>query len=103
MTGTVGTSHPDRRWVAEICPLLAKASAFSPMLFPLHPRRLLQLFHGSRRAARLAPSHPHRLRHGGASMDAVDQHTDLSIMARGNWKSARPCELIVGLVATSAW
>ena len=49
----------------------------------------VRLFHLSRKLASLAPSHPHRLRHGGASADAVLNVQDLTIQQRGRWASIK--------------
>ena len=76
-----------RAWLRQVATLLASRPRRHNLLFGEASVRWSQLFNLSRQAAGLSNASPHQLRHGGASMDAVDQHTDLSIMARGNWKS----------------
>ena len=61
-------------------------------LFELTPKRYQQLFQSAWKAALLPPSHPHRLRHGGASHDGLlprSQMSDLDIQMRGDWASAK--------------
>ena len=49
---------------------------------------VLSLFTGlARRAAKLSSSHPHRLRHGGASADSLEGISDFTLMDRGHWMS----------------
>ena len=76
-----------RAWLRQVATLLASRPRRQTLLFGEASAKWSQLFNLSRQAAGLSKASPHQLRHGGASMDAVDQHTDLSIMARGNWKS----------------
>ena len=54
------------------------------------PQVFHRLFMQSRAAAGLERSHLHRLRHGGASADALLQSlTDLDIATRGRWASLK--------------
>ena len=45
--------------------------------------RYLSRWHLSRQLGRQERAHPHRLRHGAASADAMNHATDLTLMERG--------------------
>ena len=55
------------------------------------PARYNELFRLARALANLGPSSAHRLRHGGASADALltgpDAVTDLTLASRGRWSA----------------
>ena len=90
-TAEMGGSHPDRRWLQKLCPLMVGYRSSDPRLLAMEPARYQFLFRLARRLASLPPIGAHRLRHGGASADALlrgEQHvTDLALAARGRWAS----------------
>ena len=102
VTTEVGV-NVSRAWLSTVASLLASRPRRHNLLFGEASARWNQIFNLSRQAAGFSKASPHQLRHGGASMDAVDQNTDLSIMARGNCKSAGSVQIYGGLVATSAY
>jgi len=91
VTKMVGATDERRRWLTHLLrPLLRSGLGQDRLLGPLNPGRYLKLFHRSRVLASLQPSHPHRLRHGGASLDGLDQNIgDQTLQDRGGWKSVK--------------
>ena len=85
----IGCSHMDRAWLARLCQVVIRAPHRDASLLGLKPRRFLELFHLARAAAQVEPAHPHQLRHGGASADAMHGNTDAALMERGSWSSTR--------------
>ena len=88
-TKYLGATNADRAWLAQLCRPLLSMSRRSPYLFPITQRRYLRLFHLAHSLANVPASHPHRLRHGGASADALAQCSDLCLMERGPWRSVQ--------------
>ena len=83
----IGATHPARAWLQQLCPLLQAASAPGELLLQLTPAEYRRLYNVSRALAGLPPSTPHRLRHGGASADALQGATDTALADRGHWAS----------------
>ncbi len=83
-----GCSHVDAAWSAQLCRVASRAPHHDTFL-GLKPRRFLELFHLARATALVEPAHPHQLRHGGASADAMHGNTDAALMERGSWSSTR--------------
>ena len=75
VTMEIGANLP-RAWLRQVATLLASRPRRQTLLFGEASAKWSQLFNLSRQAAGLSKASPHQLRHGGASMDAVDQHTD---------------------------
>ena len=92
-TVAIGTSNKRRLWLRQLCRPLTLHSPSDKRLLCMTPKRYLQLFHLGRRLAHLAPSNPHRLRHGGASADGLltsgEQLSDLEIASRGRSRSMK--------------
>jgi hypothetical protein len=92
-TVTLGSSHPDRKWVGDLAEIIHARSKSHELLYELSALRWANRFHHARKMAQLAPSVPHRLRHGGASADGVltkeDRLDDLTLSDRGDWASTR--------------
>ena len=86
---SIGTSHASRGWLVELCPLLLAVSKGSSSLLSLTARRYLELFHAARGLAAVEPGHPHQMRHGGASMDALNGATNTSLLDRSGWTSTK--------------
>ena len=87
----IGSTHPDRAWIAKLLVHVKAATATEERLFPFTGPRYLELFHASWKAASLPPSPPHRLRHGGPSMDGLlarNLVSDFDIQSRGERASA---------------
>ena len=78
---------PERAWISKLCPLLLQHRRGDPRLIPLDQTYYVKLFHDAHNLAQVPASHPHRLRHGGASVDALRGVTDFSLMERGGWRS----------------
>ena len=89
VTKSVGCASCVRAWVTQLCPLLAAQRPRPDMLFPLVYTTYLEYFHLSGVLANVVPGHPHQMRHGAASMDALAGAQDLSLLERGNWKSIK--------------
>ena len=88
----IGSTHPDRAWIAKLLTHVKVATASEERLFPFTGPRYLELFHACWKAASLPPSHPHRLRHGGPSMDGLlarNLVSDFDIQSRGEWASTK--------------
>ena len=81
----VGATNPARLWLASLCQCLWSSSSADGLLLGLTPAEYRRLFHAGRRLARLPPSTPHRLRHGGASADGALGVSDCTIADRGHW------------------
>ena len=86
-TITIGSTCPRRAWLTKVAAALATRT--SGPLLPLTEPRHRALFHRSRQLAGLQVSHPHRLRHGGASADGAAQLPEATIQARGRWVHAK--------------
>ena len=86
-TITIGSTCPRRAWLTKVAAALA-ARRTGP-LFPLTEERHRAIFHTSRRLANLPVSHPHRLRHGGASADGAALLPEATIQGRGRWVSPK--------------
>ena len=69
--------------------LIAALPRSGRTLLDLTPARYLELFHLSRQLANVVDAHPHQLRHGGASADALIKASDATLMDRGNWGSVK--------------
>jgi len=91
LTGGVGATCAKRRWLQQLCPLLQACprGASERRLFPLHQDEMQAMFVEGRRLAGLRPSHLHRLRHGGASVDGMDAVADSVMLERGSWAALR--------------
>ena len=85
----VAQPNRERAWIAGLCPLLLKLHPANGLLLGLTQRRWLELFHLSRASAQVGAAVPHRLRHGGASMDALAGTSDGALMERGPWGSPK--------------
>ena len=87
----VGESNPDRRWMSEVGTLLKNHRKKQHLLLGLLPSRYVHLFQLSRALAKLERSTPHRLRHGGASLDGcqtgIHRLSDVAMLERGSWTS----------------
>ena len=87
----LGASNRRRAWLTRLCPALKRRRPQEPLLIGLTASRYMQLYALGRSAAGLPPSNLHRLRHGGASADALltkgEQLSDLDICSRGRWAS----------------
>ena len=86
LTVAIASTHSERAWLSEVAEALHRTATSSPMLVPMTPHMYLQLFKLARELAKLKGySHPHQLRHGGASMDAMqtgpDRMTDIDLGA----------------------
>ena len=90
-TAAIGATHPSRKWLTRLCAPLRAINPSDPRLLGLDPARYHELFRRARVLAGLMPSSPHRLRHGGASADALLTNelsvSDLTIASRGRWAS----------------
>jgi len=86
-TVLIATSNPARAWLTQLLPPITAQRHPSGSLLGLTQSTFVRLFHASRRAAKLPPSWPHRLQHGGASADALAGCSDLTIADRGRWAS----------------
>ena len=88
-TVAIGISNPKRRWLQTLCAGISRLPHPEGLLLGLSTKRYYQLFNHARAAAALPASSPHRLRHGGASVDSLQQGdaklTDLDIASRGRW------------------
>ena len=89
LTMEVGGTHPRRAWLSPLMALLAQPDSVDPRLLKLDSEIYTRLFHSSRTLAALPASHPHRLRHGGASMDGLNKLGDLEMQRRGQWRSPK--------------
>ena len=91
LTVAIGSTAKRRAWLATLCQPLANRHHPSKTLLGLDVKRYNELLHLARKLAGLDPSSPHRLRHGGASADALlendEKITDLEIASRGRWQS----------------
>ena len=92
-TVTIGSTHPDRAWLCDLMTVLSNRRRPQVSLFELTPARWVEKFHQSRTLAGLGPSFPHKLRHGGASADALlvgpEKVDDLTLADRGDWASTK--------------
>jgi len=94
LTKIVGGTDPRRAWLSRLCPALKASRMGQHLLLGIDESRYQYLFHRARRLAKVPDSHPHRLRHGGASADGLlDEVTDLQIQERGNWASIKSVAL----------
>ena len=87
----IGSSNPRRAWLQCLGPALKQFQPSDPRLLPVDPKEYQNLFTQGRQLAKLGPSNLHRLRHGGASADAlqtgIDSISDRELAHRGRWKS----------------
>ena len=79
---------PERMWLEQLCHLLLQLPPCHHLL-GLKPKRFLDLYHLSRDLGKVEQAHPHQLRHGGASMDAMAGRTDADLLDRGSWATQR--------------
>ena len=90
-TAAIGATHPQRRWLTRFCRPLLRHDPSDSRLLSMTPARYKELFRLARALANLGPSSAHRLRHGGASADALltgrDAVTDLTLASRGRWSA----------------
>ena len=90
-TLAIGTANPRRQWLQRLAPHLHRLPQAQGLLLGLETARYNVLFKQARVWAHLWASSPHRLRHGGASADALldgaAKRTDLDIASRGRWQS----------------
>jgi len=90
VTKTVGATDPRRAWLGSVCKALKAIRPQTQLLLNLSETRYVFLFHKARKLAGLPPSHPHRLRHGGASADGLlTSVSDATIQQRGAWSSPK--------------
>ena len=82
---TVGSTHPDRRWLEELCPLALRLPHNGPTLLGLSSARWVSIMHSASAAANVGDGHPHQLRHGGASQDGMAGVADTVMLERGPW------------------
>jgi len=85
----IGSSHVDRSWLTQLCPIAVKLAG-PTMLIDIEAKRYKELFTTAWATAGVPTSHPHRLRHGGASMDGMQGPavmSDLDIQQRGDWRT----------------
>ena len=75
--------------MADLCPSLLKLQRPSGLLLDRTQRRWSGLFHLSRATAQIGAAVLHRLRHGGATMDALAGASDAILMERGLWGSSK--------------
>ena len=87
----VGATSARREWIGDLVRERKRCQRAESRLVPLTERRCLELFHASRRFARLQASRPHRLRHGGASADGANNVPEPTIRARGRWSRRESC------------
>ena len=85
----IGDSAPSRAWITAAVAALYRQRRTADQLFPLTASNYLRVFHASRRMARLPSSHPHRLRHGGASADGANHVEEAIVRRRGRWATRR--------------
>ena len=88
LTNIIGDTCDERKWLAQLAPLVKSFQPDDPRLLCLTPKRYADLFHLSRRLAGLDKSCLHRLRHGGVSADALKNLPDHVLQDRGFWKQA---------------
>ena len=94
LTVAIGSTHYERAWLSAVAEALHRTATASPMLVPMTPHMYLQLFRLARELAKLKGySHPHQLRHGGASMDGMqtgpERMTDIDLADRGSWSATK--------------
>ena len=82
---TVGSTHPDRRWLEDLCPLALRLPHNGPTLLWLTSARWVSIMHSARAVAGVGDGHPHQLRHGGASQDGMAGVADTIMLERGPW------------------
>ena len=90
VTKAIGGTDPRRRLLTGLCGALMKRRATSPLLLGMLEHEYVSLPHRARLLAGLAPSHPHRMRHGGASADGLlPSISDATSQERGGWTSPK--------------
>ena len=85
-TISIGTSSARRAFLVLLLPAFLRMPRSSNRLLDLTKAQYSRLFHEARCLAGLNPGKPHMLRHGGASMDALDETSELKLMDRGRWQ-----------------
>ena len=86
----MGVSNPARAWLNDVCRLAAAVPADSlGLLLQMTPARYAAIWHYACDLAGLPRANLHRLRHGGASADAIAGLDDAAMLERGSWRSVR--------------
>ena len=94
LTKIIAGTNPKREWLTGLCSALKKTPTSSSLLLGLREARYVYLFHHGRKLGNLPASHPHRLRHGGASADALlPGISDLTLQDRGSWATAKSVQI----------
>ena len=108
-TVVVGSSDPARAWIAKLMPLLASSKHPGPLLLAVSQSLYDKIYKQAGVRAGLPPSTPHQMRHGGASVDAINSCSDMSLLERGRWASTmslkryrRPAKYLRRLALLSA-
>jgi len=90
LTKIIGDTDPRRAWLVRLCPVLKAAHLHPKLLLGLSEARYLHFFRKARSLGNLPQSHPHRLRHGGASADGLlSSVSDFQLQERGNWATPK--------------
>ena len=76
----VGSTNSRRRWLAHVCAIVLQVPARSPLLLQMTSERYQQLWRAACRLAGLPQANLHRLRHGGASADALAAVSDAELV-----------------------
>ena len=88
-TVSIGTTNPRRAWLSDLAGLWSAHRPKSALLFTLTLRAFETNLRFLAHQAQLEEAVPQRLRHGGASADAIIGLSDLELQTRGRWSSNR--------------
>ena len=85
----VGSTNSRRRWSAHVCTMILQVPSRSAFLSQMTTERYQQLWRAACRLAGLPQVNLPRLRHGGASADALAAVSDAEMLGRGPWASVQ--------------
>ena len=91
-TLVIGGTNERRAWLSGVAAALKRNAAGRTSLFGLSQPKMGALHRRAFTLAGLPKSTPHRLRHGGASADAMAGVSPTIIQARGFWRAANSVE-----------
>ena len=88
-TFVIGDTSKRRAWLQQVAAALHQNAKDRVYLYNLAPGQLNRIYNRGATLAKVDEVNLHRLRHGGASADGIEQVPEPTIQSRGFWASVK--------------